>query len=187
MCDTDCELFTVLGLALNTLLVSPVEVLRALRTYLSPASPWLHAHAAHSPGPHGSPPGLSVPVSLVLKQGWPPAPHSLAQPRHGDTWQKASTASRWSWCYIAWLMLWWERLVTSLVFCLCRSPFRYCGYTEVSELAASLTWLVRSIFIRTLTVAKKEMGLVKQSASPGSQEEATTSSQNANFSHKLQS
>lgn len=35
VCNTDCKLSTVLELALNTLLVSPVGVLSALRIYLS--------------------------------------------------------------------------------------------------------------------------------------------------------
>lgn len=80
----------------------------------------------------------------------------------GDTWLKTSTATRLSWYYISWLMLWRDMLLTSLVFQLGHSPLCCCGYTEISELAASLRWLVRSIFIRTLTVAEKEMGLVKQ-------------------------
>ena len=39
---------------------------------------------AHSPGPHFSPPGPSVPAPEVLQQGWSPAPHSSALPSHGS-------------------------------------------------------------------------------------------------------
>lgn len=53
------------------------------------------------------------------------------------------------------------KLITGLVFWLGHSPVGCGGYTKISELAASLRWLARSIFITSLIVGKEEMGKFK--------------------------
>lgn len=111
LCDTDCEVFTVLGLALNSLLVSPVGVLRALRTYLSlpcfPVSPLPPCPQPRTPcqPPRAISACLTGAEAGLVSFSPQPCP---AQPSHGDTWQKTSTAARLSWCCMAWLMLWWD-------------------------------------------------------------------------------
>lgn len=174
--DTGCEVFTVLGLALNHTSDMFCQGLEGTKDLPVPAQfPWGFAPPCPWPRSPCQSPGALSPCPSDMGAGLvssPPKPCPARSRGHKRKELNFFQVKVMLPCPINALM---RYTFNRLGFLAGSQPLCYGGYTEISELAAGLRQLVRSIFITTLIVGKKETGLENESALPGAQEEASSS------------